>query len=64
MRLIEKCACGASIELIWSEPLGTYDYQTLRESERATKELALFRSAHAHGTGYNLASAVPGDETR
>ena len=43
MRLIEKCCCGASIEVIWDES----SYYHKGEDKRASKELATFRKAHA-----------------
>lgn len=47
MRLVEKCGCGASIELAWSEPDGYHHRaEKLRESERAAKEVATFRKNH------------------
>jgi hypothetical protein len=45
VRLVEKCSCAASIELIWNEP--TYSHsRELAESKRATAELSAFRKAH------------------
>ena len=46
MRLIETCTCGASIEVIWSEPDGQYDSKGKRESKRSEDELEMFRTAH------------------
>lgn len=47
MRLVEKCSCGASIELVWEEPKSSYSARDLfRASERAAKEAATFRKNH------------------
>lgn len=47
MRLVEKCCCGASIEIGWSEPEGYgRDAHKMRESERAKVEIATFRRNH------------------
>ena len=44
MRLIEKCSCGASIEIIWDETA----YYRKGEEKRATEELGIWRRAHAN----------------
>jgi hypothetical protein len=46
MRLVEKCSCGASIELAWNEPKSSYNHEAMRESERAAKEITAFRKNH------------------
>jgi len=47
MRLVETCSCGASLELIWTEPSSEYSYGGKRESKRAVEELRAFRMAHS-----------------
>lgn len=46
MRLVEKCSCGASIEVVWEQPKSTYDSRGRSEAERARTELVAFRKRH------------------
>jgi hypothetical protein len=47
MRVVEKCNCGANIEVVWTEAKSAYDTQHLAEARSASRELAAFRRRHA-----------------
>jgi len=56
MRLVETCACGATIELLWDE-VRRYGRSVSDEPKSAAKEIAAWRKAHKPCLAARLAQA-------